>query len=70
MSGEADTDPLFGAAVLKLSFLLEGMADEPGFRVVYFGTLRDLGLTNSQVDAYIASHRDDLEAHIRGGGRG
>ena len=52
--------------MLKLSFLMKGMADEPGFRVVYFGTLEDLGLTNSQVDAYIAEHRAELEAHIRG----
>jgi len=61
-----DRDPLYGAAILKLSFLLRGKADEPGFRVVYFGTLKELGLTNSQVDAYIAEHRDRLEAAIRG----
>ncbi|MDD5307839.1 MAG: hypothetical protein PHU25_11015 [Deltaproteobacteria bacterium] len=63
---ELPQDPLFGAAVLKLSFLLKGRADEPGFRVVYYGALKDLGLVNSQVDAYIAQHRALLEAHIRG----
>jgi len=63
----ADRDPLFGAAVLKLSFLLKGTADQPGFRVVYFGTLKELGLTNSQVDAYIEEHREALEEHIRKG---
>ena len=61
-----DRDPLYGAAILKLSFLLKGKADEPGFRVVYFCTLEELGLTNSQVDAYIAAHREQLEAAIRG----
>jgi hypothetical protein len=61
-----DRDPLYGAAILKLSFLLRGRADEPGFRVVYFGTLKELGLTNHQVDAYIEQHRERLEAAIRG----
>jgi hypothetical protein len=59
-----DPDRLFGAAILKLSFLLRGKADEPGFRVVYFGTLRELGLVNAEVDAYIAAHRAELEARI------
>lgn len=62
-----DRDPLFGAAILKLSFLMRSRADEPGFRVVYFGTLKELGLTNSQVDAYIEQHRERLEAVIRRG---
>ena len=66
---EPDRDPLFGAAVLKLSFLLKGQADQPGFRVVYFGTLKELGLTNSQVDAYIAEHRTELEQQIRQGSK-
>lgn len=65
-----DRDPLFGAAVLKLSFLLKGEADQPGFRVVYFGTLKELGLTNGQVDEYITAHRAELEEHIRRGPRG
>ena len=58
------SDPLFGAAVLKLSFLNRGMDQNPGFRVVYFGTLKDLGLTDDQVTAYIADNRDELEAHL------
>jgi hypothetical protein len=63
---KSERDPLFGAAILKLSFMLKGKADEPGFRVVYHGTLKELGLVNSQVDAYIAQHREQLEAHIKG----
>ncbi len=59
-------DPLFGPAVLKLSFIMKDIIDQPGFRVVYFGTLKELGLVDSQVDAYIQEHRDALEAHIRG----
>ncbi len=57
-------DPLFGPAVLKLSFTMKGIIDQPGFRVVYFGTLKDLGLVDSQIDAFILEHRDELEAHI------
>lgn len=64
----ASADPLFGAAVLKLSFILKGKHDEPGFRVVYFGTLKELGLTDSQVTKYINANRERLEEHIRKGG--
>jgi hypothetical protein len=63
MPGEP-RDPLFGAAVLKLSMAKQGMISEPGFRVVYSGTLRELGVTDEQVEAYIAEHRERLEAHI------
>ncbi|MBW2276767.1 MAG: hypothetical protein JRF63_04700 [Deltaproteobacteria bacterium] len=61
-----DRDPLYGAAILKLSFLLRGKTDEPGFRVVYYGTLKELGLTNSEVNAYIATNRAQLQAVIKG----
>ena len=57
-------DPLFGAAVLKLSMAKKGLITEPGFRVVYAGTLRELGLKDSEVEAYIAEHRETLEKHI------
>ena len=57
-------DPLFSAAILKFSFIMNGMVDNPGFRVVYFGTIKELGLTDRQVDAYIEQHRDELEADI------
>ncbi len=57
-------DPVFGPAVLKLSFILKDIVDQPGFRVVYFGALNELCLKNSQVDAYIEKHRAELEAHI------
>ena len=56
---------LFGPAVLKLSFMIKDIIDQPGFRVIYFGTLKELGLVDSQIDAYIQEHRDELEAHIR-----
>ena len=57
-------DPLFGAAVLKLSFIKKGIHQEPGFRVVYHGTLKELKLTDSQVDRYIKKNKVRLDAHI------
>ncbi len=57
-----DADPLDGAALLKLTFLLQGKQDDPGFRFVYRGVLKDLGLTDAQVERHIAAHRDRLRA--------
>ncbi len=70
MSGAGHKDPLFGAAILKLTFVTKGIADQPGFRVVYFGTLKELGITDSEVNAYIEANRKMLEDHIanKGGG--
>lgn len=56
--------PVFSAAVLKLSLQKKGLADQPGFRVVYHGTLKDLGVTDSEVNAYIAAHGQALEEHL------
>ncbi|MBN2342957.1 MAG: hypothetical protein JXX29_20440 [Deltaproteobacteria bacterium] len=61
-------DALFGAAVLKLSFQLKDMLKTPGFTFVYNGTLRELGVTDSQVDQYISENRDALIAHIEQSG--
>ncbi len=60
-------EPIFGAAVLKLSFILNGMIDQPGFRVVYFGTLKELNLSDGQVTEYLTAHRAELETHIKTG---
>ncbi len=57
-------DPIFGAAVLKLSMAKKGLITDPGFRVVYAGTLRELGIKDSAVEAYIAKNRELLEKHI------
>jgi len=57
-------DPHFGAAVLKLSFIKKGIEDQPGFRVVYHGTLKELDLTDSQVNKYIKKNRTELNELI------
>lgn len=57
---------LFGAAVLKVSFLLREAAESPAFKVVYPGVLRDLGLEDKEVDEFIASNREAVEKAARG----
>lgn len=50
---------LFGAACLKLS--LEGRSEASE---IYRGALRDLELTDAEVDAYLADHRREVEARL------
>jgi hypothetical protein len=57
-----DADPLDAAALLKLTFLLQGKQDHPNFRVVYRGVLKDLGLTDAQVERHLEQHRERLRA--------
>lgn len=59
-------DKLWGAAVLKMSFLLRGDAQSPAFRGIFPGVLRDLELTEADVDRYIDAHRADVEKAARG----
>ena len=57
---------LFGAAVLKTSFLLREAADSPAFKVVYPGVLRDLDLQDAEVDEFIKANREAVEKAARG----
>ena len=59
-------DKLWGAAVLKTSFALRNALESPAFRGVYPGVLRDLGVEDSAVDAYIAENREAVEKAARG----
>jgi len=59
-------NPLFGAAVLKRSFQLRGEEAGPGFQFVYEGVLRDLGVTDEDVERYLADHRSEIEDAVRG----
>jgi hypothetical protein len=58
---------LFSAAVLRRSFELRGDEHRAQFRFVYEGVLRDLELEAAEVEAYLAAHREEVEAAI---GRG
>ena len=55
---------LFSAAVLRRSFELQDGQYREGFRFVYEGVLRDLGLEEAEVDEYLAAHRAEVEAAI------
>ncbi len=60
---------LFSAAVLRRSFELQDGQYREGFRFVYEGVLRDLGLEEADVEEYLAAHRDEVEAAIGRRGR-
>lgn len=59
-------DKLFGAAVVKMSFRLRGNEDTPAFRFMYPGVLRDLELTDEQVEKYITENKEAVEKAARG----
>jgi hypothetical protein len=56
---------LFSAAVLRRSFELQESRYQEGFRFVYEGVLRDLGLEEREVDEFLAAHRDEVERAVR-----
>lgn len=60
-------EKLFAAAVLRRSFQLRGEEHRDPFRFVYAGVLRDLGLEDRDVAAYLAEHGGEVDAAI---GRG
>lgn len=53
---------LFSAAVLRRGFELQDGQYKDGFRFVYEGVLRDLGLEEREVDEYLAKHRAEVDA--------
>jgi hypothetical protein len=59
-------EKLWGAAVLKLSFVLRGNDASPAYKGIYPGVLRDLEITDEQVEAFIAENREALEKAARG----
>jgi len=66
MARKTPKDKLFGAAVLKMSFRLRGNEDSPAFKGIYPGVLRDLGLEDAQVEAFISENREAVEKAARG----
>lgn len=59
-------DPLFGAAVLKLTVRRRDGEQSPQMRELYEGVLRDLQVTDADVDAYLARNLARVEAAIGG----
>ena len=60
---------LFSAAVLRRSFELQEPRYQDGFKFVYEGVLRDLGLEEQDVEEYLAAHREEVERAIGRRGR-
>jgi hypothetical protein len=67
--GKPRRTPLLGAAVLKALLLRRRGDDLTKTRSLYEGILRDLGLTDEQVETYLAQHGEEVEEAIRGHGR-
>jgi hypothetical protein len=59
-------DKLWGAAVLKMSFRLRGDEQAPAFRAIYPGVLRDLDVSDDQVEKYIQENQEAVERAARG----
>jgi hypothetical protein len=57
-------EKLFSAAVVRRSFELQEGRYQEGFRFVYEGVLRDLGLTERDVDEYLSAHRAEVDEAI------
>ncbi|HTP52340.1 MAG TPA: hypothetical protein VMK42_16740 [Anaeromyxobacteraceae bacterium] len=57
-------EKLFAAAVLRRSFELSGDEHRKGFRFVYEGVLRDLGLEDGQVEEYLKANGAEVEAAL------
>ena len=64
----ARKNPLFGAAVVK-AVLRKRTGDARATSALYEGILRDLGVTDAQVEQYLAEHEGDVELAIRSHGR-
>jgi hypothetical protein len=61
-------NPLFGAAVVKL--VLRKRTGESGASSgLYEGILRDLGVTDAEVEKFLTEHEAEVERAIRSHGR-
>jgi hypothetical protein len=60
-------NPLFGAAVVKA--VLKKRGDGTQTSALYEGILRDLGVTDADVERFLAEHGDEVEEAIRSHGR-
>lgn len=63
-------DPLFAAAVLKLSFRLANSEKAPAYQSVYQGVLRDFGIEDEAVESYLGENYEKVLKAARGKERG
>ena len=66
-AGKPRKNPLFGAAVVKAVLQQRGEGRQTS--ALYEGILRDLGVTNEQVEQFLAEHPDEVAEAIRSHGR-
>ena len=64
----ARKNPLFGAAVVK-AVLRKRTGQGGATSTLYEGILRDLGVTDADVEQYLAEHGAEVEQAIRSHGR-
>jgi hypothetical protein len=68
-SGKRRKNPILGAAVLKALLRRRVGDDQKKTGSLYEGVLRDLDLTDQQVDEYLSEHAAEVEEAIRSHGR-
>jgi hypothetical protein len=61
-------NPLFGAAVVK-AVLRKRTGQSGATSTLYEGILRDLGVTDAEVEKFLDQHEQEVEQAIRGHGR-
>jgi hypothetical protein len=64
----AQKSPLFGAAVVK-AVLRKRPTEGEATSALYEGILRDLGVTDAEVEKYLSEHEEEVEQAIRSHGR-
>jgi hypothetical protein len=62
-------NPLFGAAVVKLVLRKRTGETSGASSSLYEGILRDLGVTDAEVEKFLAEHEAEVERAIRSHGR-
>ena len=70
MAEKKQKDPMFAAAVLKLSFRLGESEKSPAFKFVYDGVLRDFKLGDEDVERYLEQNYERVLKAARGKARG
>jgi hypothetical protein len=68
-SGKPRKNPVLGAAVLKALLQRRSGDDRTKTLALYEGVVRDLDLTDEQVEKYLAEHAAEVEEAIRSHGR-
>jgi|GEM_PF-2791815 len=59
--GKTKGDRLRSAAIVKLKYQMLAGRMDGGFQTVFSGVLKDLNLTEDEVDRYIEDHAEELK---------